>query len=216
VIRPARLRSPALLRSAAWLRSYAVAWLYLAVFVVTALIYDARSASEQAAISQWASTNVVNLRHDPVGSLAASAFIAGSAGAWPVLITLAMFGANRALGNWRTALVCAAGQIIGTLVSEGIVDDRVSRGLLPAADLNLLDIGPSYVVVSAIAAAVLYGSWPARIAATAGFAILVFAGHIFAGLTSLDVAAVGHTTAIAVAAALASLLVWQRRRSQPL
>ncbi len=216
MIRPARLRSPALLRSAAWLRSYAVAWLYLAVFVVTALIYDARSASEQAAISQWASTNVVNLRHDPVGSLAASAFIAGSAGAWPVLITLAMFGANRALGNWRTALVCAAGQIIGTLVSEGIVDDRVSRGLLPAADLNLLDIGPSYVVVSAIAAAVLYGSWPARIAATAGFAILVFAGHIFAGLTSLDVAAVGHTTAIAVAAALASLLVWQRRRSQPL
>ena len=69
------------------------------------------------------------------GSLVASAFVTQTfATAWPALIALAMFGANRVLGNWRTALVCAAGQVTGTLVSEAIVGYRVSRGLLPAAD----------------------------------------------------------------------------------
>ena len=37
-----------------------------------------------------------------------------------------MFGANRVLGNWRTVVLCAAGQVIGTLVSEGLVGYRVS------------------------------------------------------------------------------------------
>jgi membrane associated rhomboid family serine protease len=69
-------------------------------------------------------------------------------------------------------------------------------------------VGPSYVVVSAIVVALAFGSWPARVAAAADLAVLVFGGHIFAGLTSLDVAAVGHVTALAVAAVL---LIWVRR-----
>ena len=78
--------------------------------------------------------------------------------------------------------------------------------LLPVSDTRILDVGPSYVVVSAIAVAVLYGSWPARVAAAADFAALVLVGHIFGGLTALDVAAVGHLTAITVAILLGSLL----------
>jgi hypothetical protein len=196
------------------LARYAVAWLYLAGFVIAELVYAALSAHDQSAVLQWASTSVVNLRHDPVGSLAASAFIPGSfASAWPLLIALAMFGANRVLGNWRTAVVCAAGHVLGTLVSEGIVDYRVAHGLLPVSDTRLLDVGPSYIVVSAIAVAVAYGSWPARTAAVLDFAALVVGG-IFGGLSKLDVAAVGHTTAIAVSVLLGSLLVWQLRRSR--
>jgi hypothetical protein len=197
------------------LRRYAVASLYLAAFVLAELVDAALPERDQAAVMRWASTNVANLHHDPVGSLMASAFIpAESAAVWPVLIALALFGANRALGNWRTALVCGAGHVIGTLVSEGIVAYRVAHGLLPTADLHILDIGPSYVVVSAIAVAMLYGSWPARIAAALDFAVLVFGGHIFAGLSQLNVAAVGHATAIVVAVLLGSLLAWQRRRQQ--
>ena len=98
-----------------------------------------------------------NLSHHPLGSLVASAFVTQtSAWAWPVLIALAMFGANRVLGNWRTALVCAAGRDRHA-VSEAIVGYRVDRGLLPAADRYLIDVGPSYVVVSAIVVALLYG-----------------------------------------------------------
>jgi hypothetical protein len=197
--------------------SYAVASLYLAGVVLAEIGYAALRRPDQAAVLRWASTNVVNLRHDPLGSLVASAFFpAGSAAAWPALIALAMFGANRALGNWPTVLVCAAGQVIGTLVSEGIVAYRVAHGLLPVADRHIIDVGPSYVVVSAIVVAILYGSWPARLAAALDFALLVFVGDIFAGLSRLEVAAVGHLTAIAVAAVAGSLLVWHRRKTRPL
>jgi hypothetical protein len=199
------------------LARYGVAGLYLAAFVIAELVYAALSPHDQSAVAQWASTNVVNLRHDPVGSLAASVFIpAAFATSWPALIALALFGANRVLGNWRTAVVCAAGHVIGTLVSEGIVGYRVAHGLLPASDNRILDVGPSYIVVSAIAVAVLYGSWPARVAAAADLAALVFVGHIFSGLSQLDVAAVGHTTAITVAVLLGGLLAWQLRRSRRL
>ncbi len=195
---------------------YGIAWLYLAGFVVAELIYAALPSSDQSAVLQWASTNVVNLHHDPVGSLVVSAFVPGGFSAtWPILIALALFGANRALGNWRTAVVCVAGHVLGTLVSEGIVDYRVTRGLLPASDTRILDVGPSYIVVSAIAVAVLYGSWLARVAAALDFAVLVVGGHIFSGLSQLDVAAVGHTTAIAVSVLLGSLLAWQLRRGLP-
>ena len=197
------------------LSRYAVAWAYLAGFVITELSYAALPSGDQAAVLRWASTNVVNLRHDPVGSLAASAFIPAAFGtAWPLLIALALFGANRALGNWRTAVVCVAGHVLGTLVSEGIVDYRVTRGALPAFAARILDVGPSYIVVAAIAVAVLYGSRPARAAAALDLALLVFAGNIFGGLTKLDVAAVGHLTAIIVGISVGSLLAWQRRRSR--
>jgi hypothetical protein len=194
---------------------YAVAWAYLAGFVIAELIYAALPSRDQVAVLRWASTNVVNLRHDPVGSLAASAFIpAAFAASWPLLIALALFGANRALGNWRTAVVCGAGHVLGSLVSEGIVDYRVTHGALPASATRILDVGPSYVVVAAIVVAVLYGSWPARAAAALDFVLLVVAGNMFGGLARLDVAAVGHVTSIMVAVAAGSLLAWQRHRGR--
>jgi hypothetical protein len=51
-----------------------------------------------------------------------------------------------------------AGQVAGTVVSEGIVGYRVRAGQLPAADRYLTDVGPSYVVVSAIVIAVVCGT----------------------------------------------------------
>jgi hypothetical protein len=193
--------------------SYAVAWVYLAGFVIVAVISAVLPPHDLAAFTAWASTSVYNLRHDPVGSLVVSAFVTqGYAFAWPALIALALFGANKALGNWRTALVCLAGQVIGTLVSEGIVGYRVSRGLLPTSDRYLIDVGPSYVVVSAIVVALLYGSWLARAAAALDLALLVVVGNIFGGLSQLAVSAVGHVTALTVGVIGSVFLVWQLRR----
>jgi len=189
---------------------YATAWIFLLGVIIAETIYALLPGPDQAAVLRWASTNVHNLRHDPVGCLIASAFFpTGSAAAWPFLIALAMFGANRALGNWRTALVCAAGHVIGTLVSEGIVGYRVAHGLLPPASRFIIDVGPSYVVVSAIVVAILFGTSLARIAAAVDLALLVFAGDIFSGLSRLGVAAVGHLTAMVVAALLSVFLAWQ-------
>ncbi len=50
-------------------------------------------------------------------------------------------------------------------------------GQLPVADRYLTDVGPSYVVVSAIV--VVCGTWLARAAAAPDFAVLVFGEHIY-------------------------------------
>jgi hypothetical protein len=181
---------------------------------VAGIVYELLPSGNQAAVLRWASTNVHNLAHDPVGCLIASAFFAaGGLGMWPVLIVLTVFGANKALGNWRTVVTCAAGNIIGSLVSEGILWYRIAHGTMPASDRFILDVGPSYVVVAAIAVALIWGTWLARAAAAIVFAGLVFAGHIFTGITQLTVTPVGHATAFFVGATLGSFLAWQRRRA---
>jgi len=196
------------------LRRYAAAWAYLVGFTVADLVYVALPPGRRSAFQGWASTNVVNLHHDPIGSLVVSAFIpSGYCYAWPAVIALALFGANRALGNWRTVLVCTAGHVAGTLVSEGIVGYRIDHGLLPRSDSLIIDVGPSYVVVAATAAAVLYGSRLARIAATVDLILLITVGGIFSGLSTLQVSAVGHLTSIVTAVILSGLLVWRLRRT---
>jgi hypothetical protein len=188
-------------------RRYGFACAYLACYLVAELVYVLLNRPAQATLTAWASTNVANLEHEPVVPLVLSAFVGpGYLFVWPVLIALAIFPANQALGNARTALICVAGHVIGTAVSEGIVAYRVDAGQLPAADRYLTDVGPSYVVVSAIVIAVICGTWPGRAAALLDFALLVFGGHIFGGLSHLDVAAVGHLSAMITAAVLTAIL----------
>jgi hypothetical protein len=184
----------------------AFAWAYLACYLAAGLTRALLTPRAQATLTAWASTNVANLEHEPIGPLVLSAFVGpGYPLFWPALIALAVFGANRALGTARTALTCMAGHVIGSLVSEGIVAYRVDAGQLPVTDRYLTDVGPSYIVVSAIVIAVACGDWLARAAAALDFAVLVIGGHIFGGLSHLDVSAVGHLTALVTAAAAVTL-----------
>jgi hypothetical protein len=194
------------------LARYAAAWGYLAAVGTAEIVYAQLPDRDRAALLAWASTNVHNLTHDPAGCMIASAFFpTGAFLAWPVLIALALFGADSVLGNWRTVVTCAAGQVIGTLVSEGILAYRINHGTMPAADRFIRDVGPSYVVVTAIAVALLWGRWPARLAAAIAFAVLIFIGDIFGGISHLEVAAVGHATALLTGCTVGSALAWQRR-----
>jgi hypothetical protein len=200
----------------AMFRRYAFAWAYLGCYLAAELVWVLLTPRAQATLTAWASTNVANLEHEPIGPLVLSAFVAqGYLVVWPVLIALAVFGANRAFGNARTALICVAGHVIGSLVSEGIVAYRVDVGQLPVTDRYLTDVGPSYVVVSAIVIAVVCGTWLARAAAALDFAVLVIGGHIFGGLSHLDVSAVGHLTALVTAAAAVTLTLARRGRAAP-
>jgi Rhomboid-like protein len=197
-------------------RRCAFAWAYLCCYLAAELVWGLLTPHAQATLTAWASTNVANLEHEPVGPLVLSAFVGpGNLLVWPVLIALAVFGANRALGNARTTLVCVAGHGVGSLVSEGIVAYRVDVGQLPVTDRYLTDVGPSYVVVSAIVIAAACGTWLARAAAVIDFAVLVIGGRIFGGLSHLDVAAVGHLTALVTAAAAVTLIQARRRRAPP-
>lgn len=195
------------------LSRHAAAWLFLAGVCAAEAGYALLPAPDKAAVLTWASTSVHNLEHHPVGCLVASAFLPTSfLLVWPAVIALAMVAATSVLGNWRTALTCAAGQVVGTVVSEGIVAYRVADGSLPPADRLLLDVGPSYVVMAAIATALLYGRWLARAAAVVDLVLLIFFGQIFAGLSRLEVTPVGHLTALIAGAATATIFVWHRNR----
>ncbi|HZR52847.1 MAG TPA: rhomboid-like protein [Streptosporangiaceae bacterium] len=164
-------------------------------------------------LTGWATTSVANLEHDPVVPLLLSPFTGERDWyAWPVLIALTLFGANRAVGSLRAAVICLAGHVLGTLVSEGVVAYRVDAGQLPVSYRHLTDVGPSYVVLSAIMIVLLRGTARARVAAGLSLAVLIVIGHIFGGLSRLDVAAVGHLTA-AVTAAVMTLRARPRCRS---
>lgn len=197
-------------RLAAGARRYAVAWVYLGCFVLVQICYAFLGPHAQASFAGWASTSVANLEHDPVGCLVVSAFVSGSGAVslltWVPVIAIAMFAAVRAVGGWRTLVVCTAGHVVGTLVSEGIVGYRVASGALPPDYRYLIDVGPSYVVVSALVVALLCAPWGWRVLAAFDLLLLVFGGRIFAGLTNLDVAAVGHLTAMVTAATCVPLL----------
>jgi rhomboid family protein len=197
------------------LRRYGFAVAYLAVFVAAELAYTLLEPGAEARLIAWASTNVANLEHEPVGPLLVSAFVTpGFFAAWPVLMGLALFGANRALGNARTALVCLAGHVIGSLVSEGILAYRIDAGQLSAANRHITDVGPSYVVLSAIVIALVCGGRLARTLSAVALVVLVIPGQIFGGLSQLDVAAVGHLTAALAAAGATALILSRQRRSQ--
>ena len=212
-----RLPRPRLLSPREALRSYGTATAFLLLVTAGLVVTDTLPAGRLSALRQWASTDVVNLHHHPVPALIVSAFLpTESTPAWLLMIALAMFGANRGLGNLRLALVCAAGHIVGTVVSEGIVAYRVSAGALPATWTHIVDIGPSYVVASAVIAAVLLGSVPAKLAALADLAILVFLGHIFAALTRLHVAPTGHLTAMLTSAGLLAIPAIRRAPARAL
>ncbi len=126
---------------------YGFASAYLACFVVTELAYTRLTPAAQARLIAWASTNVANLEHEPVGPL-----------------------------------------VLSTLVT------------------------PGYLVVWPVLIALACGTWPARALAAVDAAVLVFPGHIFGGLSQLDVSAVGHLTAALTAAAALALIRARRGR----
>jgi hypothetical protein len=195
------------------LRRYAFTWCYLGLYVITGIVYANLSAHGQDVLATWTSTSVVNLEHDPVGTLIASAFVGqGNEISWPVLIVLALLPANHALGNVRTALICLAGNVIGSLISEGIIAYRVDAGQLPLSDRHLIDVGPSYVVVAAVVAALVCGGWAARLSAGFVLGVLVFIGNIFGGLSTLDVSAVGHLTSGVTALACVTPIIYRHFR----
>lgn len=195
-----------------------VALSYLGLFVAGQGTYLLLGASARAAFAAFASTSVANLTRDPVGCLVTSAFVTGGdlSGTltWLPLIAIALWGAVRAVGTWRAVGVIAAGHIMGTLVSQGIIAWRVSSGALPDSYRHMIDVGPSYVVVSALTLALALAPWPWRLAAAAGMLLLIFPGQIFSGLTGLAVAAVGHAVAIAAALLLAAATGIASRRSR--
>lgn len=208
------------------LRRFAVPVVFIAALCAVSSVYAyALAPAGRRSLVAATATNLANLRTDPFGTLVASAFVAeGGPWAWAPFAAVGLFPLAHRLGGPRTLLLIAAAHVIGTLVSEGVLAWRISTGAVPRSLRFLDDVGPSYVVTSALVATLLYGSarragglrafqtslwW--RLAALAGLVTLY--PYIFTGLGHLDVAAVGHAVALAVGAGGGLLLA--RRSAAP-
>jgi hypothetical protein len=181
-----------------------------ALCVVSAVYVYALGSSGRRSLVAETATNLANLKTDPLGTMVASAFVPETTQwAWVVLAVVGLFPLVRRFGNLRALLLVGSAHVTGTLLSEGVLAWRIAAGAAPASMRFLDDVGPSYVITSALVAAALYGTEPARdprarllgrglwwrLAAAAS--LVVLAPSLCAGLGHLDVAAVGHVVAIA-------------------
>lgn len=227
-------------------RRYPVPFFFIMAFCAVSGVYAywLRPAEQRLFVGLTA-TNLVNLRADPIGTLVASAFVAEAAPwMWVVLAVIGLFPVAHRFGNVRALFLVGTAQVIGSLVSEGLLAWRISAGLMPASMRHLDDVGPSYVIASALVATILFGAEPAvrtarhghwlfdrvpsrwwRAGAAVGLAFL--APHLFQGLQRLDVAAVGHVISMIVGTTGGMLLArsegtgfgfarpWRRLRCPP-
>jgi hypothetical protein len=162
----------------------------------------------------WASTNLANLRTRPLSVLLVSAFLVEDDRlAWVLLALAGLAATGWVFGAWRTAVLVASAHVLGTLISEGILWWRIAAGAVPASQEHIRDVGPSYVVIAALVAGILYAPWLAKVPCAVGFALV--APGSFRGLPHLELSSMGHTCAVLVAAGLGWVMVRRRRAASP-
>lgn len=193
-----------------------VAVAYASLFGVVATCVASRPAAQRDAWLAWLSTDLVNLADHPVRALVGSAFVTDDPNllAWTALALVGLSAAGQALGDLRLTALLASTHVLGTLVSEAVLDLQVRLGDVPETARTLLDVGPSYVVAPALVLGIVLGSTPGRIASGLGFAAL--APHLFGGLGRLEVSSVGHVVAIGTALLAGPALRRDRRRRRVL
>jgi hypothetical protein len=166
------------------------------------LVYSRLPAGSKDSVSAWASTNVHRLSHEPLGPLVVSGFVVEQHRLlWLALAGAASVAVELRLGWLRSLLVLVSAHVVGTLLSEGILWLRVQRGDLPLSALRIDDVGPSYLVVGLLGAAVVLG--PGRVRCAAVLVLGVLSPGLLEGVTSLDVTALGHIIAVATGSAVA-------------
>ena len=196
-----------------WVDRFGVAVGYTAALGTGTALLRVQPRPVHDAWLDWASTNLANAPHHPIGALVVSAlFTDGDLSGWLVLALVGLGGLGWRLGAWRTATVVTAAHVIGTLISEAILAVRIATGAVPHAAVHIRDVGPSYVVVAALVAGLAYAPWAARLPCALGF--VAVAPSLFGGLFQFEVPAVGHVCAIIVALAVGGLLAWRHRTAR--
>ncbi|GGV08183.1 hypothetical protein GCM10010495_20880 [Kitasatospora herbaricolor] len=162
-------------------------------------------------LQELSSTDGHNLLRHPLQSLLLSGFwVAGPVWMpylWAFAFTVAPL--ERRVGPARAAGVFAAGHVLATLLSQGVVATAVRAGRLGPDALDTLDIGVSYGVLASLGALAALLPRPGRLLVLAGAGLLV-ADQV---ATDQDlVTGVGHPAALLLGVLLGCRL---RRRTRP-
>lgn len=185
-----------------------VATAYVAVLAAGAAVHAALPGATAADLVRASSTDLAHLARDPLLVLAASAVWALQVLPYWIAAAAVSLGAlERAIGSRLTLVVVAGVHVVATLLSEGVVGLRILAGALPGSAVHQLDVGPSYVVVAAVCAAVVLRRGRLRWALL--LALVPIASSTASGIGRLSVDSLGHLASAALAVAAA----WGVRRA---
>jgi hypothetical protein len=175
---------------------------YAALLVLSNIVMALLPLTTQDAIADAASTNISHLAVDPFFVLPASAFVdTSNSWLWMPLSLILIGGLERRFGSRRTFLVLLSAHAVATLISEGVLFLQVARQLAPKSAINIVDVGPSYVILAAMAGCLAVGSRSLRI--TAFIVGVLIVPDLLVDLPELDMAAIGHLFALLLGATLA-------------
>lgn len=168
-----------------------------------------------------ASTNLINMRHNPVQVLVASAFWTDGGFPWTTIASflIVMAAAERWLGTSRWILLFAAGHIGATLLTVTGISHAIDHGLIPYRVAHATDVGTSYGFTAVLAAMAFRFRGITRLI-WAGTLIVVMVAAAWAGPTFTDY---GHLCAMVIGflVAIMATTLWRwidrltaRRRSR--
>jgi hypothetical protein len=193
-----------------WLRGCDVAAGYALLLVASGVVVFTRPQSAAAKAVLDSSTNLQNLRSEPILVLLLSAFVVSSP--WSLwilpLLVWTYAAAQRWLGRAATVLVAMFGHVfatvfVGVLLTAGIAHHQLSRSLAREPD-----VGVSYGL-AAVLGLLLYrvpAPWRRRLAATGTVALIALVvlsqtftdlGHLVAWGIGLTMGYVGSRVAAA-------------------
>lgn len=162
-----------------------------------------------------ASTNLYNMRHNPVQVLVASAFWTDGGFPWTAIVSflIVMAYAERWLGTGRWIVLFATGHIGATLLTVTGISHAIDHGVIPLKVAVAADVGTSYGFSAVLAAMAFRFRGPVRLV-WAGTLTVVLVAALWIGPTFTDY---GHLCAAAigfVVGAIATTLGrWVEKRS---
>lgn len=157
-----------------------------------------------------ASTNLANMRRDPIQVLVASAFWVDGDFPWEFIIVflVVMAAAERWLGTLRWIFVFAAGHVGATLITVTGIAHAVDRHVLPLRVVLASDVGPSYGISAVLAAlAFRLRGWPRWL--WVGLLVVVYLGSAVEGRTFTDY---GHVLAMTIGFLVGGVALFLSRR----
>ena len=208
-------------RVRAWVIAYVAlspaTFIYLFVLVVTSWVLRSSTAVTSQSLLATHSTNLHNLRADPVGVLVTSAFWLDSPqlGSWALLFGAVMAPAERWLGSLRMVVAFATGHVVATLVTAWALDRDLFGLSGDDAGRRAVDVGVSYGFWCIAALFTYRLPWRWRwiwAGAVTAFVVVPF-------LTERSFTSFGHVIATGVGFALYPVTRWsvvRARRALPI
>ncbi|MFG1794756.1 rhomboid-like protein [Nocardia sp. NPDC049149] len=143
-----------------------------------------------------ASTNLFNMRHNPVQVLVASAFWTDGGFPWSIIISflIVMAYAERWLGTTRWIFLFATGHIGATLLTVTGISHAIDRGVIPVKLTYAADVGTSYGFSAVLAAMAFRFRGTVRLVWAATLTLLLLAA-LWIGPTFTDY---GHLCAAGI------------------